>query len=461
MTGALPDGPLVAFYGDDFTGSSAVMEVLSFAGLPTVLFLKPPTPDDLAQFGGYRGIGVAGVSRSQSPEWMDRKLPQLFASLWELGAPILHYKICSTLDSSPSTGSIGRAIDLALPIVRSRPDAAKYVPLLVAAPPIGRHQAFGHLFANYAGANYRLDRHPVMRRHPTTPMDESDVALHLGKQTMQPIGLVDMDAIKSGRGGDVLDAQLAAGRSIVSLDVVDDETLVWAGREIWERRAGGLLAIGSQGVEYALVAHWRAAGVLAPAASVQAAARAEQVIVASGSVSPVTAAQIAWAAEQGFDVVAVKAETAVSEPDWRTELEHAVEKARQVLSAGRSVVLATAQGADDPAVGRLREAVAASGRSSEQVNRHIGEGLGQAVLRLIETTGLRRVALAGGDTSGFAARRLGIKALTALSPLAGGAPLCRAHSDLPLIAGLEIVLKGGQMGGTDFFGWVRAGRASE
>ncbi|MDF2999871.1 MAG: type effector Hrp-dependent outer, partial [Xanthobacteraceae bacterium] len=36
---ALPDGPLVAFYGDDYTGSSAVMEVLSFAGLHTVLFL--------------------------------------------------------------------------------------------------------------------------------------------------------------------------------------------------------------------------------------------------------------------------------------------------------------------------------------------------------------------------------------------------------------------------------------
>ncbi len=40
----LPDGPLIAFYGDDFTGSSAVMEITAFAGLPTVLFLNPPTP---------------------------------------------------------------------------------------------------------------------------------------------------------------------------------------------------------------------------------------------------------------------------------------------------------------------------------------------------------------------------------------------------------------------------------
>ncbi len=51
MSGGLPEGPLVAFYGDDFTGSSASMEVLAFAGLPTVLFLEPPTPARLAQFG--------------------------------------------------------------------------------------------------------------------------------------------------------------------------------------------------------------------------------------------------------------------------------------------------------------------------------------------------------------------------------------------------------------------------
>ena len=47
----LPDGLLVAWYGDDFTGSAAVMEVLTFAGLPSVLFLDLPTPEQLARFG--------------------------------------------------------------------------------------------------------------------------------------------------------------------------------------------------------------------------------------------------------------------------------------------------------------------------------------------------------------------------------------------------------------------------
>ena len=64
---ALPAGPLVAFHGDDFTGSSASMEALAFAGLDTVLFLAPPTQERLAVFAGFRGIGIAGLPRPRTP----------------------------------------------------------------------------------------------------------------------------------------------------------------------------------------------------------------------------------------------------------------------------------------------------------------------------------------------------------------------------------------------------------
>ena len=138
----LPEGPLVAWYGDDFTGSAAVMEVLTFAGLPSVLFLAPPTPAQLARFAALRGIGIASTARAHGPDWMDRTLPAVFAMLRELNAPITHYKVCSTLDSAPEIGSIGRAIDLALPVLGSA-----WTPILVAAPPMRRYQLFGHLFA--------------------------------------------------------------------------------------------------------------------------------------------------------------------------------------------------------------------------------------------------------------------------------------------------------------------------
>ncbi len=101
---ALPAGWLLSFYGDDYTGSSAVMEVLSFAGLPTVLFLEPPSPSDLARFAAYRGIGVAGIARAQSPAWMDANLPGVFRTLAALGAPIAHYKVCSTFELRAGCG---------------------------------------------------------------------------------------------------------------------------------------------------------------------------------------------------------------------------------------------------------------------------------------------------------------------------------------------------------------------
>ena len=164
---------------------------------------------------------------------MDAHLPPVFEALAELNAPVNHYKVCSTLDSSPTVGSIGRAIDLGVPIFGKRTGAASWQPMVVAAPEIGRYQAFGHLFAAYGDSVFRLDKHPVMRTHPVTPMDEADVRVHVARQTSRPIGLVDFVAMKRSVGIEQLEAELRQGRSVVSLDVVDDETLRWVGRLIW------------------------------------------------------------------------------------------------------------------------------------------------------------------------------------------------------------------------------------
>jgi 3-oxoisoapionate kinase len=231
---------------------------------------------------------------------MDAHLPSAFRALAELRAPVNHYKVCSTLDSSPTVGSIGRAIDIGVPIFRERLGAADWQPLVVAAPAIGRYQAFGNLFAAYQGRIFRLDRHPVMQRHPVTPMDEADVAAHVGNQTATPIGLIDFVAMKSGAGLTRLEAELAQGRSVVSLDIVDDETLRWVGEQIWDRRGQGVFAIGSQGVEYALVAHWRAAGLLESPVKPEPVSKLSQIVAVSGSISGVTAAQTDWAAANGL-----------------------------------------------------------------------------------------------------------------------------------------------------------------
>jgi 3-oxoisoapionate kinase len=456
----LPAGVLVAFYGDDFTGSSAVMEVMTFAGLPSVMFVETPTPEQLGRFRSYRAIGIAGVARSQAPSWMEAHLPGAFRALAALKAPVMHYKICSTLDSSPTVGSIGRAIDIGAPIFGEAPGAANWQPLVVAAPAIGRYQAFGNLFAASGEGIYRLDRHPVMQRHPVTPMDEADVRLHIGKQTSRAVGLIDFAAMKRGAGSEQFDDELEQGRSLLSLDIVDDETLRWVGALMWGKRKSSLFAIGSQGVEYALVAHWRAEGWLPDAVAQKSASRQSQIVAVSGSVSPVNASQIDWAQRNGFDLIGFATEASLDKRGWQAEIDATADQARVVLSSGRSPLIVTARGPNDEAVARFRAKLAATGGDPVDINARIGAGLGEILKRLIGEGRVTRAAVSGGDTSGFAMRALGAYALEAIAPIAPGAPLCRIFSTDPKVDGIEIALKGGQMGKADFFGSVRAGRAA-
>ena len=113
--------------------------------------------------------------------------------------------------------------------------------------------------------------------------------------------------------------------------------------------------------------------------------------------------------------------------------------------------------ADDPAVPALRAAVAAAGLAGEEANRRIGSALGRVLDAVVRRARLRRAVISGGDTSGHASRELGIYALTALAPtISPGAAIFRAHGE-GSHDGLELALKGGQMGSPDYFGWVRDG----
>ena len=227
-----PDGLLLAYYGDDFTGSTDAMEAMTAAGVPTVLFLDAPAPGALQRFPDARCVGIAGSSRGRSPQWMDAELPKAFAALTRLGAPILHYKVCSTFDSSPAIGSIGHAIDIGVAHMPGR-----WTPTIVGAPRLKRYQAFGNLFAAVDGVGYRLDRHPTMSRHPVTPMHEADLRRHLGAQTRRPIELIDMVQLRQGTA-EARQRELEGDAvPVVLIDVLDDETL---------REAGGVGAAGAQ-----------------------------------------------------------------------------------------------------------------------------------------------------------------------------------------------------------------------
>jgi uncharacterized protein YgbK (DUF1537 family) len=111
-------------------------------------------------------------------------------------------------------------------------------------------------------------------------------------------------------------------------------------------------------------------------------------------------------------------------------------------------------------VAKFRAKLSSSTLDPVTANARIGSGLGEIMRGLIRGGGVRRGAVAGGDSSGFAMRAVGAYALEAIAPIAPGAPLCRVFSTDPEMDGFEITLKGGQMGEIDFFGSVRAGRAA-
>jgi len=424
---------LLAFYGDDFTGSTDALEFLSRAGARTVLFMEPPGAEQLKRYPDLEAIGIAGMTRAMPPDEMEAVLRPAFGVLAGLGVPHVHYKVCSTFDSSPAIGSIGKAIDIGADIFR-----AGFVPVLGGAPALGRYCVFGNLFARMGigseGNIYRLDRHPSMSKHPVTPADESDLRVHLGRQTSRNIGLLDIVGLEMGPD----EQRKILERSAVTLiDVLYATQLERIGALLDGYGSPGqpLFSVGSSAVEMALGDHWKADGRLTPPAEWPSPGRAEPLLVVSGSCSPVTAGQIAWAKANGFAGIALDA-AAVAE--WGSH----VKEAREYLKEGRSLILHTGHTPAGPIPAAL-----------------LGTALGKLVKEILAGwDGVRRLVIAGGDTSGYAARALGIGAVEMICPLIPGAPLCRAYAPGSTVDGMEINLKGGQVGGEDYFGKLLNGK---
>ncbi|OQP87335.1 Hrp-dependent type III effector protein [Rhizobium rhizosphaerae] len=437
---------LLSYYGDDFTGSTDVMEALAAHGVPTVCFLGIPTPELRARFSDCRAIGIAGTSRSQTPDWMAAELPPVFSWLKDQGAALTHYKLCSTFDSAPTTGNIGRAIEIGRQVF-----AQALVPVVVGAPELKRYTAFGHLFAAYQGRTYRIDRHPVMARHPVTPMDESDLTLHLARQTALPIGLVDLPMLAGDGAGAIAQAR-DEGKAILFLDVDGAESQAAAGRALWQGRDAAPFLAGSSGVEYALLRAWRAEGLAGERIAFDPPGAVERLAVVSGSVSPTTERQIRAALDDGFEGIAIDP-LALTEGDGAAAIAAAVAQGLAGLKAGRSVILYTALGPSADRGGEIDRVADARHR--------LGARLGTILRRLVEAEGLTRAVIAGGDTSSHALKELRIDALTTRLPLpqTPGSPLCTGHGAHAPTNGLEIALKGGQVGADDYFSQIRAGRA--
>jgi 3-oxoisoapionate kinase len=444
--------PLLTFYGDDFTGSTDALEALAMAGVPALLFLQAPSRDDLKRYPNVHAVGVAGTSRSRSPAWMDEHLPSVFRKLKDLGAPVCHYKCCTTFDSAPSVGNIGRAAEIGQDVF------GPAVMFVVGMPRYKRFVVFANLFAagsiSEAQDIFRIDRHPTMSRHPSTPMTEADLRLHLARQTERRIAGFDFRRLLSEDASPALAATLDANDFVI-LDQLDGETTRATGRLLAEHAARQpAFVVGSSEVELAILDHLTTTGDVPIAPPPSRRGPVDKLVAVCGSASPVSDAQIAWAEQHGFAVIPLDTVAVVERNGAEAVIADTMATA---LSTTAGVVLHTARGPADPRLAPTRAALERRGLTAADSAHVLGGSLGRALRAVVAKTGLRRVALVGGDSTSHAVSTLGVESLEVAGPLVPGASLCRIHSPDAAIDGVEITLKGGQVGSPDFFARVIAG----
>ena len=431
---------VLAFYGDDFTGSTDALEFISRAGAKTVLFTEPPTTKQLKSFPDLDAYGVAGKTRALNPDEMEKLLLPAFEQMKSIGAKHIHYKVCSTFDSSPTVGSIGKAIDCGANVF-----ANKLIPVLGGMPALGRYCVFGNLFAKMGiGSNgeiYRIDRHPSMSKHPVTPMNEGDLRIHLGKQTNKKIGLID-NVQQKAKKKEWLDS--ITDEEIVLLDAVNEGELLKIGEWLnaLQKKHAHLFSVGGSGIEMALGNYWNKAGVLKPVTKWKKIPKAQPLLVVSGSCSPVTKNQIEFALAHGFVEIPLEMETFQSETGNGFRIGCSLEEIVSALRQDQSVIIHTGN------INQVDQSTSA---------RILGETLGSIAKKVCEEVKLRRVVVAGGDTSSYAARAMEIDAVEMIAPLVIGAPLCKAYSRNKNINGLEINFKGGQVGDEKYFEVLKNG----
>lgn len=416
--------PRYGWYGDDFTGATDTLATLASAGLRATLFMGIPSAAQLKQAGPLDAVGIAGAARAMSPAEMRTELEPVGRFFAELGVPVLHYKCCSTFDSAPEIGSIGAAVEI---LRQHMPNA--FVPIVGGQPNLGRFCAFSTLFAaaGAGGEVFRIDRHPTMSHHPVTPMREADLRQHLALQGLPrivaahaPVDITCLDAM--------LDIQPTP--PAVLFDVMSEADLAAIGPVIWRQATTKpLLAIGASSVARALIAAWGKQAA-APASSAVSAADGP-VLVLAGSLSPVTRHQVAAATK--FQRIAIDARRLIDDETYPAELVTAI---TDQLRSGCHVLGYTA--ADGMPVDTTRAMDVASSTA-------------KLVASVLDRLPLKRVGIAGGDTSSRAVQALELWGLSHGATLAPGVALCRTHARMPSRNGIQLMLKGGQMGPVDLF----------
>ena len=409
--------PILGGLADDFTGAVEFAAMMRAAGARVVLHAGaaslPETP------GEADAVIVALRSRVAPPDQAVAMSRHAAERLHALGARQLFLKYCATFDSLP-TGNIGNVAEALREIGGEAP-----VLFCPTYPEAGRIVVRGHMFAGH-----QLLSDSPKRHDPLTPMTNSNLAEVLAPQTRFPVGVMQYETVAAGPDAirAFAEAQHAAGTSFLITDAILPEDL----RRIAEASVDWPLMTGGASVAAYYPPLWAARGWMRPANQAPIPGQPGPAAVLAGSCADRTREQVAVFA-RNHEVLSLDP---LDDPEAATERALAWATARM---AERPVCITTS---DDPArVAAAQEKLGpiAAGRRAEALLAGIAAGLVQR--------GLRRLLVAGGETSGAIVENLGIPALDVAPFKAIGVGRCHAALPVPL----ALCLKSGKLGAPDMF----------
>ena len=404
---------------DDFTGATDLANNLVRAGMRVVQTINTPAGPP----SGLAADAVVVALKSRTIPAADAVAQSLEALAWlrAAGAEQIYFKYCSTFDST-SDGNIG-------PVAEALLDAlgADFTVAAPAFPDNGRTVYKGHLFV---GDELLSDS--GMRNHPLTPMTDSNLVRVLQAQSRGKVGLVEHAVVAAGP--DAVRERFSALRADgVSLSIVDSVTagdLVRIGPALAELP----LVTGGSGIAIGLPANW---GITPSADAASLPAASGRAAILSGSVSTATNGQVQRAIRAGVPSFAVEPlRIAAGEP----VVAEALAFADRHLAAGPVLVYSTAA---PEAVRSVQGRLGAS-----EAGALVEHALAEVARGLIERD-VRRLVVAGGETSGAVVQALGVDQLRIGAQIDPGVPWCAAT--LPGGETLHITLKSGNFGTPDFF----------
>ena len=407
---------------DDYTGASDLANTLTRCGLRTVQTIGVP-PDELA-LPEVDAVVVSLKSRSIEASLAVSRSRAADKWLRGRGADHVLFKICSTFDSTDA-GNIGPVMDAL------RADSGDAIVLVTPAfPETGRTVYQGNLFVG----SVPLNESPL-KDHPLNPMHDSNLVRVLARQSQTKISLVDLATV--ARGPDAVRARLAdlsaKGFGAAIVDAVFDSDLETIGNVAVDHR----LSVGASGFGLGLARALVASGRVKPGASTTSDAPVGgPAACLAGSCSQATLRQIVNA-ETAMPVLHLDPEQVVAGKD---EARRALAWARDRLRDG-PILIASSSTPDQVAALQARHGRDATGHAIEQAMADIAEGLVQS--------GVRRLVVAGGETSGAVVDRLRIPGFLVGAEIAAGVPVLRAVGANG--GDMLLALKSGNFGGPAFF----------